>query len=909
MYRYYFLLISLLIGTGLDLSAQSFLRTDGQHIINEEGEAVLLKGMGLGGWMLQEGYMMKTAGFANAQFQIKEKITEVAGAQAMEEFYEAWLANHVRKVDIDSLKAWGFNSVRLPMHYNLFTLPIEKEPVPGEHTWLSKGFELTDSLLSWCRDNQMYVILDLHAAPGGQGQDQGISDYDTTKPSLWESKANRDKTVALWMKLAERYKDDPLIAGYDLINEPNWPLDENILLRELYGEITDSIRSIDAQHIIFIEGNWFANDFTGLTPPWDGNMVYSPHKYWSINDQASIQWVLDIRDTYDIPLYFGETGENSNVWFRDAIQLFAEHEIGWAWWPMKKIDDIAGPLSVSRSSGYQSLLEYWEGNGPSPGAQAAKNILMELTEDIRLENCKYQKDVVDAIFRQLEEDTAIPFAENAIPGVVFATDYDMGGPGIAYEDNALATYHVSTGNYTAWNNGWAYRNDGVDIEISEETVNSNGFNVGWLDQGEWMQYHIAVSQPALYDINLRVAADGGDGRFHLGTDGADITATTIVPNTGGWQNWQTVTLRDVFLTPDDQTLTFHVDAAGFNLSSLQFSPSGNSSELSPYFVSAYTSTENAIQLNINKPLQESLPSLPAGFSVYVDGTIIPITTVKVNPENPRIIGFTLDHEFKSRESVQISYSGSQVLDIDKMPLGVFTRRVVQNNLPTVHEIPDRVQAEDYFFQQGIQLENTTDTGGGQNIGFLDPGDYLDYYLNVDAAGVYEVAFRTAALSETGAIALQLVDESGNTSILGEISFPPTGGWQSWTTTSTEVELPSGLLQIRILITQPLFNINWFEFSLLRTTAVSTPGLLSNFIIYPNPSMGTFILAGSTQEVQRLTVKVANSLGQVFSTYELPTATQFKQRISLQDQPNGWYFVIVANEKGEQQIHRILKVSQ
>ncbi|MEL6193345.1 MAG: cellulase family glycosylhydrolase [Bacteroidota bacterium] len=280
------LLISLLIGTSFQLSAQSLLHTEGKDIVNEEGEPVILKGMGLGGWMLQEGYMLKTAGFANAQFQLKTKIEELIGTAGMEEFYEAWLDNHVRKVDIDSLKAWGFNSVRLPMHYNLFTLPIEEEPVAGEHTWLTRGFELTDSLISWSKQNEMYVVLDLHAAPGGQGQDQGISDYDTSKPSLWESKANRDKTVALWMKLAERYKDEAAIAGYDLINEPNWPLDGNVLLRELYGEITDSIRTIDTDHIIFIEGNWFANDFTGLTPPWDDNMVYSPHKYWSINDQA-----------------------------------------------------------------------------------------------------------------------------------------------------------------------------------------------------------------------------------------------------------------------------------------------------------------------------------------------------------------------------------------------------------------------------------------------------------------------------------------------------------------------------------------------------------------------------------------------------------------------------------------------
>ena len=231
-------------------SAQEFLSTNGKAIVNESGDSVILRGMGLGGWMLQEGYMMHTSSFANAQYQLMGKIEELIGATDTELFYESWRANHVTKVDIDSLKAWGFNSVRLPMHYNLYTWPVEDEPIYGQHTWLETGFELTDSLIKWCKANDMYVILDLHAAPGGQGYDQGISDYDPTKPSLWESEANRDKTVALWKKLAERYVDEPTVGGYDLINETNWNMTGNTPLRDLLYEITDSIRTVDTQHII-----------------------------------------------------------------------------------------------------------------------------------------------------------------------------------------------------------------------------------------------------------------------------------------------------------------------------------------------------------------------------------------------------------------------------------------------------------------------------------------------------------------------------------------------------------------------------------------------------------------------------------------------------------------------------------
>ena len=127
----------------------------------------------------------------------------------------------------------------------------------------------------------MYVVLDLHAAPGGQGYDAAISDYDSSKPSLWESAANRNKMASLWKRIAAHYADEPWVAGYDVLNEPNWDLPGGTALRALYEQCTDSIREVDSQHLLFFEGNWFANDFTGLTPPWDGNMAYSCLLYTS----------------------------------------------------------------------------------------------------------------------------------------------------------------------------------------------------------------------------------------------------------------------------------------------------------------------------------------------------------------------------------------------------------------------------------------------------------------------------------------------------------------------------------------------------------------------------------------------------------------------------------------------------
>jgi len=133
------------------------LKTSGKAIINSQGEEVILRGMGPGGWQIMEGYMMQTSGVAGSQHEIREKLIDLMGEANTETFFEKWRANHFTKRDVDSLAAWGFNSIRLPMHYNLFTLPIEEEPVAGQNTWKETGFDLIDNLLEWCAPYNMYV--------------------------------------------------------------------------------------------------------------------------------------------------------------------------------------------------------------------------------------------------------------------------------------------------------------------------------------------------------------------------------------------------------------------------------------------------------------------------------------------------------------------------------------------------------------------------------------------------------------------------------------------------------------------------------------------------------------------------------------------------------------------------------
>jgi len=575
---FHFILFSLLFNLFFIAShAQGFLKTDGKRIVNEKGENILLRGMGLGGWMLQEGYMLGIHGNAQ-QHKIRAAIEELMGPQETMEFYNAWLENFVRKIDIDSMKSWGFNSVRLPMHYNLFTLPAEQEPMPGQNTWLEKGFSMTDSLLVWCRTNHVYLILDLHAAPGGQGNDLNISDRDSSKPSLWESEANKQKTIALWKKIAGHYKNNPWIGGYDILNEPNWGFTDpandrngikepaNGPLKKLLKDITVAIREVDKKHIIIIEGNGWGNNYNGILPVWDNNMVLSFHKYWNYNRQQDIQKILDTRNKYNIPVWLGETGENSNVWYTEAICLLEKNNIGWAMWPLKKMGSN-NPLEVKSNLNYDEVRNYLNGNGKKPKESNAYSGLLEVAVYSMLENNIFHKDVLDALFRQPFSASSIPYKPYYLTDSVTipAVDYDLGRNGVAYFDMDTANYRTS-GLSGAGNRGHVYRNDGVDIY--KDSVKYNTWYVGEIENGEWLQYTINVLKNGIYQFKITVVPGKQKGEISITSNARSLAKKVTVESTG-MSELQTITINNIHLSTGINRIRIYADKGGFNLHAIQ----------------------------------------------------------------------------------------------------------------------------------------------------------------------------------------------------------------------------------------------------------------------------------------------------------------------------------------------------
>ncbi|NQE64206.1 cellulase family glycosylhydrolase [Caulobacter sp. RHG1] len=496
--------------------AEGWLKAKDARIVDETGKPVILRGMGLGGWKLQEGYMLRLAKLGQ-QHVIQGKIADLVGPERQKAIHEAWLDNHTTKADIDAMAAWGFNSVRLPIHYDLLTLPVDQEPTPGADTWKEDGFKRIDDLLAWSKANGVYLILDLHAAPNGQGNDLAISDRDPAKPSLWDSPEARRKTIALWRKLAARYKDEPMVGAYDLINEPNWDFDgsgakngckdeKQDALWAFYREATAAIREIDPRRLIVIEGNCWGNNYKGMGKPWDANMALSFHKYWNVNDDASIAAHLKLRKETGLPLWLGESGENSNVWFADAIRLVEKHDIGWAFWPLKKIG-FNQPLEIKVDPAYDDVVATLTGEAQMAGkapvsADKAYAVLMKLaSHDVRFENNEAHPDVIDAMFRQPHDASVRPFARHAVGSkgaTIPAWQYDLGVIGAAYHDTDAANYHVSTGGERQpWNSGRTGRNDGVDLARTPD----GGLKVVDFKAGEWLRYTISATA-GRYAVNI-----------------------------------------------------------------------------------------------------------------------------------------------------------------------------------------------------------------------------------------------------------------------------------------------------------------------------------------------------------------------------------------------------------------------
>ena len=425
-----------------------YVRSQGQTVVGPLGQVLKLRGVNLGNWLEPEGYMWLLGANGDRPRKIEARVQELLGTTAANNFWAAYRNTYIQEADIRRIAELGFNCIRLPFNSRLLY-------PDGGTTFNLAEFAYMDNVIAWCAKYGVYVIVDMHCAPGGQ-TGANIDDSANDIPELYTVPANQDRAVALWTFIANRYKNNSWIAAYDLLNEPIAP-QHNQYLPQLYPickRMGAAIRTVDTNHMLMVEGGNWANNWSSLDVPFDANQCYSFHKYWDNTDQASIQGYVDHRAQWNRPIWLGETGENTNAWDAAAFQLIDDNNIGWCFWPWKKMSTSNTPYSVNAPANWNLIQAYVDG-GAKPDAATSQAIFNELLANIRIENSQYQCAVVQGIFRA----NGIPAANGAItatpqptvvaPACAFARRINAGGAQVTDSQGKVwaADQAYATGGY------------------------------------------------------------------------------------------------------------------------------------------------------------------------------------------------------------------------------------------------------------------------------------------------------------------------------------------------------------------------------------------------------------------------------------------------------------------------------
>jgi len=332
----------------------AFLKRYKISIVDGFGKPVFLKGVNFGGWLMMEGYFMYAPNLAVQVFE-KEFIQQ-CGSKALAELMHRFRSSFITEADFKQVASWGMNCIRLPFHYKVGADP--------------KALSYLDQAVAWARKHKVYLILDMHAAWGAQSPDWH-ADSLNGKTELWTKRSNRQKTYALWEKLADRYKDEPMVAGYDLLNEPM--LKDTGLLNEFYRESIKAIRRSDKNHILFIEGEHWAQHVDCLEDFTDDNWVYSIHFYepieftfnvvpfmrypWGQCNKNTLRRRLEgywrFAQKRQRPVHVGEFGVNyrqgvynEHLYLQDELKGFNDFGFHWNYWTYKAVKNHMFPDGI-----------------------------------------------------------------------------------------------------------------------------------------------------------------------------------------------------------------------------------------------------------------------------------------------------------------------------------------------------------------------------------------------------------------------------------------------------------------------------------------------------------------------------------------------------------------------------------
>lgn len=306
-----------------------FLKADGKAYKNNYGlgDTVILRGTNAGGWLLPENWQCPT----NAADLLQEKkvLTERFGAAEAERLIRLYEDNWWTEEDFDKIKAEGINMIRLPISYF--------EMLNDDGSLRNDAFERLDWFVSECAKRGIYVQIDMHGAVGSQnGKDHSGDTTIADVGNFYGNEQNIQKTIKLWEKIAERFKENPWVCGYDLLNEPSAV---GTIQFETYDRIYKAIRAIDKDHIIYMQAIWEPQHLPNPSYYNWQNISYEYHFYgWDVEKdaegqkafiQSKIKFVNEYTN-YSVPVLVGEFSffSNTQSWL-NGLDLFESQ--GWSY--------------------------------------------------------------------------------------------------------------------------------------------------------------------------------------------------------------------------------------------------------------------------------------------------------------------------------------------------------------------------------------------------------------------------------------------------------------------------------------------------------------------------------------------------------------------------------------------------
>lgn len=341
-------------------SASPLLHTDGTRLRDGAGAPVRLKGFGLGGWLNMENFI---TGYPANESMMRAAMVDVLGADRADLFFDRLLTVFFTPADARLLVESGLNSLRLPLNYR----HLEDDARPFEI--IDGGFRHLDRVIDICAAAGIYTIIDLHALPGAQNH-HWHSDNPTHLPLLWQHPHFQERAMHLWEVIADRYKDNPWVAGYNPMNEPADQTRARV--GPFSRRLVDAIRAVDPRHTIFLDGNTYSTEFDVFGEPWD-NTVYTCHDYagpglgdggrypgtsrgvWV--DRAAVEARFLARTEFsrrtNTPIWVGEFGpiytgdpeidEERQQLLADQLDIYRRYDASWALWTYKDI----GPQGIA----------------------------------------------------------------------------------------------------------------------------------------------------------------------------------------------------------------------------------------------------------------------------------------------------------------------------------------------------------------------------------------------------------------------------------------------------------------------------------------------------------------------------------------------------------------------------------